>query len=152
LGELDRNVIPLYAQDINSLYQSEGVKGVAQGVLPALVGVGVQSYTSSGVEKDSDTGKVSAAHDYYFSAPSRYSKTFGQTPTQEQYNKFVQIRGEEITKQFEKNKDRLEKMTNKQYKRHMDHYVKRATEKALFKAGIPEKTKEEQPVEEEANF
>lgn len=148
-GEALRLMIPLYAQDIASLYQSEGISGVAKGTIPALVGIGVQSYPSSGVEKDTPTAKVSADHDYYFTAPGRYSATFATPPTAEQYKNFVTIRGEEIQKQFEEHKESLSKLDNEHYKKRMDHFVKRATNKALFKAGIPEKNHREVPVAEE---
>lgn len=148
-GEALRLAIPLYTQDIASLYQSEGIKGVAQGTIPALVGIGVQSYPSSGVEKDTPTAKVSADHDYYFSVPGRYSATFATPPTAEQYKNFVTIRGEEIQKQFDEHKESLSKLDNEHYKKRMDHFVKRATNKALFQAGIPEKNHREVPVAEE---
>lgn len=47
LSELERNVLPLYLQDIYSIYQNEGVEGAATIAVPALFGVGVQNYQSA---------------------------------------------------------------------------------------------------------
>lgn len=46
LTELKRSVQPLLVQDITEMYKNEGISGVAKIAVPALLGIGVQSYKS----------------------------------------------------------------------------------------------------------
>lgn len=46
-GEAVKNVIPLYLQDISSMYQSEGPTGLLTSMVPAFFGVGVQNYSKN---------------------------------------------------------------------------------------------------------
>lgn len=43
-GELIRNAVPLYIQDMASIYNEEGATGLAKTAIPAVFGIGVQNY------------------------------------------------------------------------------------------------------------
>ena len=43
-GEVLKNTVPLYIQDMQEMYEQEGGAGVAATALPAMFGIGVQSY------------------------------------------------------------------------------------------------------------
>lgn len=51
-GELIKNAIPLYIQDISSMYQTEGPTGLLTSMVPAFFGVGVQNYSKKKKHKE----------------------------------------------------------------------------------------------------
>ncbi len=56
-GEVAKNLIPLYLQDVASLYEKEGPTGLTQSMVPAFFGIGVQNYSAKpGKKKEEKEG------------------------------------------------------------------------------------------------
>lgn len=141
-GELVKNVVPLYLQDIAGIYEEEGPTGLTKTMIPAFFGIGVQSYSGkSGLEnKDIDIGSdiqnLNKRNKYDISQPtkSNLSESLDHEIDDDTMKQFMELRDKEIKRQFDRYKLRLESEKDSQiYDKLMDQIVKEAGRHAKYK-------------------
>jgi hypothetical protein len=147
-GEIVRNVIPLYLQDMKSIHEEEGPTGVMQTFIPAFFGIGVQNYGEKSklntptVDPEGMVGALNKKHKYSISQVDRrdLSKSFEQDVTDEMHAEYQKAKDVEIKRLFDKYKFRLENITDRDiYYKSMDAIVREADRKV--KHDIAEKNK-----------
>lgn len=81
--------------------------------------------------------KANAEKNYYFTVPSKASleNTFDKPISTETYNKFFQLRGKEIVKEFD---PKMSELAPEEYNRKMDKIVEIAKYRALVSMGVME--------------
>jgi hypothetical protein len=140
-GELVKNAVPLYLQDMKGIYEEEGVTGLTETMIPAFFGIGVQSYSGkSGLENkeldtDSEIQKLNKSRGYTISQPtkSNLTESLDHEVDDELMEKFFILRDKEIKRQFDRYKGRLDAEKDIQiYDKLMDQIVKEAGRHAKY--------------------
>lgn len=141
-GELVRNTVPLYIQDIQSIYEEEGTTGVLRSAIPAFFGIGVQSYDQkSGLSSDViDPGKtvynLNKKHKYAIHqiTEANLSDSMDHEVDDDTFGKFNGYREAEIKRLFDRYQNKLDSAPdNDIYEKYMNSIVKEATRSAKYK-------------------
>lgn len=140
--EVISNIMPLYLHDMAEIYEEDGPTGVLTSAVPAFFGIGVQSYgEKSGLaNKEIDEGgeiqKLNKSRKYSISQPSKgdLTESLDHDVDDVLFDDYVKRRDQEIKRQFDRYKGRLEAETDIQiYDKLMDQIVKEAGRDAKYK-------------------
>lgn len=138
--EVAKNIIPLYLQDMQSVYQEDGATGIVTTFIPAFFGVGVQSYgektkITPTVDPEGMVGALNKKHKYTIPEQDRrdLSKTFEREVSTEVHDQYIQLRDQEIKRLVDRYKFRLEDISDRDiYDKSMDAIVREAGRKAKY--------------------
>jgi hypothetical protein len=150
-GELYKNVVPLYLQDIGGIYEEEGPTGLLTSAIPAFFGIGVQSYggksglTDEKLDPGSELQQLNKKNKYTFSKPeqSKIQDSLDHEIDDTVFDKYQNLREKEIARLFRRNKAKLQRVEDVGiYDRMMDNISKEADRHAKYMIAREKKWRE----------